>query len=157
MYLAEDAWTEGEVRQIIQYLKQRGRWPAVFHLKLFTLISVRRDEGFPYGVRCCASNPDRSPPLCIWYITGKNCLPLNSHRSPTTCEVQRAAGEAIQDPDVLPQGRHFPNVSVMPDVRSRAVTTFVHSLACKVDRRFHSTTPSMMLLTSFRIHEISSS
>jgi hypothetical protein len=32
MCLAKDAWTEEEVKKIIQYLKQRGKWHAVTHL-----------------------------------------------------------------------------------------------------------------------------
>ena len=69
--LAQDAWTEEEVRQLIQFLKQRGRWHTVFYPKPFTLISVYRDEGLPHRVRHCAPNPDRPSPLCIWDIAGE--------------------------------------------------------------------------------------
>ena len=72
--LAKDTWTEEEVKQIIQYLKQRGRWHTVIHLKPFTLILVRRNEGIPRGVRDRAPNPDRSPPLCIRHIAGKSVV-----------------------------------------------------------------------------------
>ena len=43
----------------------------MFHLKLFTLISVRRNESFPHRVHDRASNPDHPTPLCVWHITGE--------------------------------------------------------------------------------------
>ena len=72
--LAKDAWTEEEVKQIIQFLKQRGECHAVAHLKPLTLIPVRRNEGFPHGVRHCAPDPDHPPPLCIWHIAGRRVV-----------------------------------------------------------------------------------
>ena len=69
--LAKHAWTEEEVKQIIQFLKQRGRRHAVTHLGPFVLIPTRRNEGVPHGVRDRAPNPDRPYPVCVWYITGR--------------------------------------------------------------------------------------
>ena len=69
---AKDAWTEEEVKQIIQFLKQHGRSRTITHLRFFILVPVHRDEDLPHGVRVRAQNPDHPPPLCIWYIAGKN-------------------------------------------------------------------------------------
>ena len=122
--LAKDAWTEEEVKQIIHFLKQRGRWHAVTRLGSFTLIPVRRDEGFHHGVCGCAPNLDRPSPPCIWYIPGK-CIGFlaNLRWISMNCKVQRAAAEMSQDPTVLPKGRHLPSVSVVPDVLFAGITT----------------------------------
>lgn len=39
--LAKDAWTDEEVRQIMQFLKQRGRWDAATNPNPFVLIPAQ--------------------------------------------------------------------------------------------------------------------
>ena len=79
-WLARDAWTEEEVKQMIQFLKQRGRPRKDFHLRLSPLISVRRDEGLPHRVCDCAPNPDRPSPLCVWDIAGEGVCSVRVSR-----------------------------------------------------------------------------
>lgn len=68
--LAEDAWTEEEVKQIIQFLKHRGTRPNASIRDPSPLIPGSRDESFPYGVCDCAPDPDHPSPLRVWCIIG---------------------------------------------------------------------------------------
>jgi hypothetical protein len=68
---ANDAWTEEEVKQIIQFLKQRGKGHVGFYPAPSPLTFMRRDEGLPHGVRACTPDTDCPHSLCVRYFVGQ--------------------------------------------------------------------------------------